>query len=76
MGLGMSLTIVLYYIGKFIKFVKEDNAQRRMLREAAEREKLQEINKAIESMLEYKTVNERFNHPNVFNIADYQRRDD
>jgi len=76
MGLGMSLTIVLYYIGKFIKFVKEDNAQRRLLREAAEREKLEEINKVIENMLEYKAVNERYNHPNVINFSDYQRRDD
>ncbi len=76
MGLGMSLTIVLYYIGKFIKFVKEDNAHRRLLREAAEREKLEEINKVIESMLEYRALNERHDHPNVFNISDYQRRGD
>ena len=75
-GLGMSLSIVLYYIGKFIKFVKEDNLQRRLLRQAAERERLEEINKVIENMLEYRAINERQDHPNVLNFSDYQRRDE
>ena len=72
----MSLSVVLYYIGKFIKFVKEDNLQRRLLRQAAERERLEEINKVIENMLEYRAINERHDHPNVFNFSDYQRRDE
>tara|TARA_Y100000310_G_scaffold5939_1_gene6825 strand:+ start:1350 stop:1580 length:231 start_codon:yes stop_codon:yes gene_type:complete len=76
MGLGMSLTIVFYYLFKFVKFVKEDNARKRYALEEAERQRLEEISKVIDSIIEYQETSQKHNHPNVINFSDYQRRDD
>ena len=59
MGLGMSLTIVLYYIGKFIKFVKEDN----------ERKRINELNKTIDNILQYKKIDKE---PIIIDINEYR----
>lgn len=80
--LGMSLSVIFYYFFKFTKFVKEDNLRRGLEAEvsrleaiADEREKIEELNKVMESIVEYQEANREHKYSNVINMSDYQRKD-
>lgn len=57
--LFVSLSVLFYYFLKFLKFVKEDN----------ERKRINELNKTIDNILQYKKIDKA---PIIIDINEYR----